>query len=123
MIAEQAYLHRKDIYLALACMDLPDKANAALYLAKDGFNIYSPCDRFGSVLMNYKANSSIHATILGSAPVRQTKSDVVIGDQPIAIYLDEPIVVEYTDREWTMDRYCDTLWRYFKKLNQTYGRA
>ena len=42
MIAEQAYLHRKDINLAVACMDLPAKAQAALYLAKNGINIMPP---------------------------------------------------------------------------------
>jgi hypothetical protein len=52
MIAEQAYLHRKDIYLAVACMDLPAKADAALYLAKNGVNIYAPCDRFASDFFN-----------------------------------------------------------------------
>jgi hypothetical protein len=121
MVAEQAYSHRKDIYLAVACMDLPDKADAALYLAKNGINIYAPCDRFAYTLMNYRSNSGISTTILGSAPIKQTKNGSVIGDQPITIRSDEPIVVEYNDRENTMDRYCDTPWRYFNKLNQTYG--
>jgi hypothetical protein len=121
MIAEQAYLHRKDINLAVACMDLPAKADAALYLAQDGIDIYAPCDRFASRLMNYKNKFGIRATILGSAPIKQTESGAVIGDQTVAIYLDEPVVVEYTDREDTMDRYCDTPWRYFNSLNQVYG--
>jgi hypothetical protein len=121
MIAEQAYLHRKDIYLAVACMDLPAKAQAALYLAKNGINIYAPCDRFASNLMNYKAKFGINRTIIGSAPIRQTEKGAIIGDHPLAIYLDEPIVVEYTDRENTMDRYCDTPWRYFTTLNQVYS--
>jgi hypothetical protein len=68
MIAEQAYLHRKDINLAVACMDLPAKAQAALYLARNGINIYAPCDRMASLLLNYK-KLGINATILGSAPV------------------------------------------------------
>jgi hypothetical protein len=121
MIAEQAYLHRKDIDLAVACMDLPAKAEAALYLAKNGINIYAPCDRFASNLMNYKAKFGINRTILGSAPIRQSEKGAIIGDHPLAIYLDETIVVEYTDRNDTMDRYCDTPWRYFNRLNQVYG--
>ena len=120
MIAEQAYLHRKDIYLAVACMDLPAKAQAALYLAKNGINIYAPCDRMASLLLNYK-KLGINATILGSAPIRQTENGAVIGDQPIGIYLDEPIVVEYTNRNDTSDQYCDAPWRYFNRLNQVYG--
>ena len=119
MIAEQAYLHRKDINLAVACMDLPAKAQAALYLAKNGINIYAPCDRMASLLLNYK-KLGINATIIGSAPVKQTESGAVIGDQPVGIYLDEPIVAEYTNRNDTSDQYCDTPWRYFNRLNQVY---
>lgn len=121
MIAEQAYLHRKDIDLAVACMDLPAKADAALYLAQNGINIYAPCNRFAYLLMNYKEKFGINATILGSAPIRKTEKGAVIGDQPAVIYLDEPIVVEYTDRENTMDRYCDAPWKYFNKLNEVYS--
>jgi hypothetical protein len=69
----------------------------------------------------YKAKFGINRTILGSAPIRQTESGAIIGDRPVAIYLDEPIVVEYTNREDTMDRYCDTPWRYFNTLNKVYG--
>jgi beta-glucanase (GH16 family) len=119
-IAEQAYLHRKDIYLAVACMDLPSKAQAALYLAQNGINIYAPCDRFASDLMNYKEKFGIQKTILGSAPVKKTERGAIIGDQPVTIYLDEPIAVEYTDREYP-DQYCDAPWRYFNKLNEIYG--
>ncbi len=120
MIAEQAYLHRKDIDLAVACMDLPAKTDAALYLAQNGINIYAPCDRFAYLLMNYKKRFGIDTAILGSAPVRQTKSGAVIGDQPLVVYANESIVVEYTDKEDTMDRYCDTPWRYFNRLNEAY---
>lgn len=119
MIAEQAYLHRKDINLAIACMDLPAKAQAALYLARNGIDIYAPCDRFASHLMNYK-RLGFNATILGSAPVRQTEHGAVIGDQPVGIYLDEPIVAQYTERNDTPDQYCDAPWRYFNRLNQVY---
>lgn len=119
MIAEEAYIHRKDIYLAVACMDLPAKAQAALYLAKNGINIYAPCDRMASLLINYK-KLGINATIIGSAPIKQTESGAVIGDQPVEIYLDEPIVAEYANRNETPDQYCDTPWRYFNRLNQVY---
>ena len=120
MIAEQAYLHRKDINLAVACMDLPAKAQAALYLAKNGIEIYAPCDRMASLLMNYK-KLGINVTILGSAPVRQTELGAVIGDQPVAISLNEPIVAEYANRNDTSDQYCDAPWRYFTRLSRIYG--
>jgi hypothetical protein len=70
--------------------------------------------------MNYKERFGINRTILGSAPVKETEKGAVIGDQPITIYLDEPIVAEYTDKGYP-DQYCDTPWRYFNKLNDTYG--
>ena len=100
-------------------MDLPAKAQAALYLAKNGINIYAPCDRMTSLLMNYK-KLGINATILGSAPVKQTQTGAEIGNQPVGIYLDEPIVAEYTNRNDTSDQYCDAPWRYFNILNQVY---
>jgi hypothetical protein len=86
MIAEQSYIHRKDINLAVAWMDLPAELQAALF-AKNGIDICAPCDRMASLLLNYK-NLGINATILGSAPVKQTESGAVIGDQPVGIYLD-----------------------------------
>ena len=120
MIAEQAYLHRKDIYLAVACMDLPAKAQAALYLAKNGINIYAPCDRMASLLLNYK-KLGINATILGSAPVKTDRKRSGHWRPASWNYLDEPIVAEYADRNDTSDQYCDAPWRYFNRLNQVYG--
>jgi hypothetical protein len=120
MIAEQAYNHREDINLAVGCMDLPAKAQAALYLARNGIDIYAPCDRMASLLLNYKA-LGINATILGSAPIRKTESGAIIGDQPVAIGLNETIVAEYANRNDTSDQYCDTPWRFFSRLRQIYG--
>lgn len=121
MIAEQAYIHRKEIDLAVACMDLPSKAMAALYLAKNGIDIYAPCDRFAPNLMNYKAKFGANATILGSAPIRQTEGGAVIGDQPVVILLNESIIVEYNEKNDTPSQYCDAPWRYFNKLNEAFG--
>ena len=38
MVAEQAYLKRDELFLVIACLDTPDKAKAALYLAQNGIN-------------------------------------------------------------------------------------
>lgn len=120
MVAEQAYLHRHDIDLVISCMDAPYKAKAALYLAQNGLDIYAPCDRFAPDLMNYKQRFGIQKTILGGAPIRKTENGAVIGDQPVAIRLDEPIVIGYTNKPYP-DQYYDTPWRYFTKLNEVYG--
>ena len=121
MVAEQAFLHRKELYLVVACMDIPAKAQAALYLARYGLNIYAPCDRFASLLINYKKRfPDVIGTIIGSAPVKPTEYGAVIGEQPIIIYLDESIAVQYTEKGYP-DQYCDTPWRYFTNLNKELG--
>ena len=119
-VAEQAYLNKNKLDLVIACMDMPDKAKAALYLAQNGIQCYAPCDRFTHLLMNYKENFGIETEILGSAPIRQTDYGTVIGDQPVTILLSEPIIAQYTDRLYP-DQYCDTPSRYFRELQKVYG--
>jgi hypothetical protein len=119
-VAEQAYLKRGEINLSIACMDMPDKAKAALYLAQNGIPCYAPCDRFANTLMNYKEELGIETEILGSAPIRQTDYGAVIGDQPVVISLNESIIAQYTDRLYS-DQYCDTPSRYFRALQKVYN--
>ena len=119
-VAEQAYLNKDRVSLAIACMDMPAKADAALYLAQNEIQCYAPCDRFTNELMGYKQKYNMSMEILGSAPIRQTEYGAVIGDCPMEIVLDEPIVVQYTDREYP-DQYCDTPSRYFRKLQEVYN--
>lgn len=119
MVAEQAYLKRDELFLVIACMDMPDKAKAALYLAQNGINAYAPTDRFANELIGYKERFSVEADILGSAPIRKTESGAIIGDQPLAIFLDELIIVQYTDRGYP-DQYSDTPARYFDQLKKIY---
>ncbi len=106
-------------YLAIACMDLPSKADAALYLAEGGINCYAPCDRFGSQILGYNDNYEVKGTIIGTAPVKKHKKEAVIGDQPLAFSTSESICVQYTDKGYP-DQYCDTPWRYFEALNKKY---
>ena len=119
-VAEQAYLKRAEINLAIACMDMPDQAKAALYLAQNGIPCYAPCDRFANTLMNYKEEFGIETEILGSAPIRQTDYGAVIGDQAVVISLNESIIAQYTDRLYP-DQYCDTPSRYFRELQKVYN--
>jgi len=119
MVAEQAYLRKDELFLVIACMDTPDKAKAALYLAQNGINAYAVCDRFTNELMNYKERWNVKADILGSAPIRKTKSGAVIGNQPLTIFLDELIIVQYTDKGYP-HQYCDTPARYFDQLKKIY---
>ncbi len=120
MVAEQAYIQKDYLYMVMACMDFESKSAAALFLAKEGLNIYAPCDRFASLLMNYKEiYGDVSGNILGSAPIRETDYGAVIGDQPITVYLDEKIIVQYTERGYP-DQYCDTPWRYFQQISNIY---
>ena len=120
MVAEQAYLKRNELFLVIACMDTPDKAKAALYLAQNGINAYAPCDRFANELIGYKERFGVGAQILGSAPIKKTRFGATIGDQPLTISLDELIIAQYTDKGYP-DQYCDTPARYFDQLNKIYG--
>jgi len=104
----------------IACMDYPSKAQAALYLAKNGINCYGPCDRFASDLMGYKEDYPDTKTIIGTAPIRRHKQGAVIGDQSIRFSSKETIVIQTTDKPYP-DQYCDTADRYFTKLNKRYN--
>ena len=105
------------IDLVIACMDIPAKAEAALYLAKKGINCFGPCDRFASELIGYKKKVPQEVTILGTAPIRKHPDGAVIGNQPVSIDLDEKIIVQYTDKKYP-DQYCDTPARYFENLDK-----
>lgn len=120
MVAEQAYLKRDELFLVIACMDIPDKAKAALYLAQNGINAYAPADRFANELIGYKERFGVGAEILGSAPIKKTEFGATIGDQPLTISLDELIVAQYTDKGYP-DQYSDTPARYFDQLKKIYG--
>lgn len=123
MIAGEAVqIHQVgNLNLAIACMDLPSKAQAALYMADKGINCFGPCDRFGHELIGYKTKNKSAATIIGSAPVRRKRSTAVIGDQPIDIRITERIIVQNTERGYP-DQYCDTPGRYFQALEKLLDR-
>jgi hypothetical protein len=79
------------------------------------------CDRFANELINYKKRYGLKTEILPSAPVKNTWTGAVIGNQPLTIYLDEPIVVQWTDKKGYPDQYCDTPSRYFNQLEKAYN--
>ena len=64
MVAEQAYLKRNQLFLVIACMDISDKAKAALYLAQNGINAYAVTDRFANELIGYKERFNVEVEIL-----------------------------------------------------------
>lgn len=107
-----------DADLIVGCGDHEGKVDAAYYLAKNGVNVYMPTDRFLNVLIG----TNTKGVIIGSAPVKKTVDGAVIGDQPISIDVNEPIVVSNSDGGYPL-QYYDTPYRYFKELERYVGRA
>jgi hypothetical protein len=106
-----------DADLVVGCGDHPGKMDAAYYLAERGVDVWVPTDRFLGLLMGARTK----ATIIGSAPVRKSGDSAVIGDQPIAIDVDEPIVVSNGSGRYPL-WYYDTPYRYFKALAEFAGK-
>src|SRR5262249_45392131 len=79
----------RDADACVGCGDHPGKMDAAYWPAERGVNVYVPTDRFLGLLMGARTKG----TIIGSAPVKRDGDGAVIGDQPISIDPDEPIVV------------------------------
>jgi hypothetical protein len=109
-------------FLVMACMDMPDKAAGALYLAERGIHAYGSTDRFGYELLGYRLLRPDAGVVIGSAPIRPgPDGGAVIGDQPLEIGLHETIVAQWTDRQSYPWQYNDSAWRYFAALDDLYG--
>ena len=74
----------------MACMDTPDKVQAALYLVQNGINAYAVCERFANESIGYKERFNVEAEILGSTPIKETASGAIIGDQPDQTTFEDP---------------------------------
>jgi hypothetical protein len=106
-----------DANLAIGCGDHRGKIEAAYYLADRGVNVYVPTDRFLSMLIG----THTKGLVIGSAPVKKDPEGAVIGDQPISIDVNEPIVVSTTNGHYPL-QYYDTPDRYFRALQEYMGR-
>lgn len=104
-------------YLTVACGDTPGKAKAEAYMSSKGINCYAPCDRYTPLLIGNNGSG----VILGSMPVRSLSkgTGALIGGQPIAIRMNERIVVQTTNKSYP-SQYCDTPCRYFTCLQNYY---
>lgn len=106
-----------DADLVVGCGDLDGKMEAAYYLAGKGVDVYMPTDRFIAMLIGVKTKG----TIIGSAPVRKTADGAVIGNQPVSVDTDEPIMVTNATGGYPM-QYYDAPYRYFTELARYTGR-
>ena len=106
-----------DANMVVGCGDHKGKMDAAYYLAEQGVNVYVPTDRFIGLLVGARTRG----TIIGSGPIRKTAGGAVIGNQPIAIDVDEPIVVSTATGGYPI-RYYDAPHRYFAALAEFCGR-
>lgn len=100
-----------DADLAMGCGDHLGKVLAAYDLAGRGVNVYMPTDRFLGLLIGCRSQG----IIIGSAPIRRSEGGAVIGDQPVAIAVDEVIVVSASQGHYPL-QYYDTPRRYFAEL-------
>ena len=102
---------RERAKLVVGCGDTEDKMKAAYWLARQGVDVYFPCDRYVGSVVGYDAPG----VLLGSAPIRREGKVAVIGDRPVTFRSDETIVVEdFTGRGEL--RYYDAPARYFRAL-------
>ncbi len=107
-----------DADIVIGCGDHRGKIEAAYYLADRGVNVYVPTDRFLSSLIG----TYTKGTIIGTAPVKKEGDGAVIGDQPVAIGVNEPVVVSTTRGRYPL-QYYDTPHRYFRELEKYIGQA
>jgi len=106
-----------DATLVVGCGDHRGKMDAAYYLAKRGIDVYVPTDR----LLGQLIGADTKGTIVGSAPVKPNALGAEIGNQPVAIGMDELIVVSYAAPVYPL-QYYDTPLRYFRALGEYLGR-
>lgn len=106
-----------DADLAIGCGDHPGKIEAAYYLAEKGVNVYVPTDRFLNMLMGTRTKG----LVIGSAPVKEGPEGAIVGDQPISIDVNEPIVVSTAEGRYPL-QYYDTPYRYFQALQEYIGQ-
>lgn len=102
--------------LVIGCGDYQGKVEAAYYLARKGINVYMPADRALGLLIGVKTKGQI----IGTSPVKKTEDGAIIGDQPVSIDLEEPIVVAFSDGNFSL-QYYDTPFRYFRALEEYSG--
>jgi hypothetical protein len=102
---------RAGAQLVVGCGDSAGKVAAACDLARRGIDVYFPCDRFVGDLIGYDAPG----TLIGSAPVRGEGGVAVIGDRPVELRVDEPLVVQDTAERGAI-QYYDAPARYFRRL-------
>jgi hypothetical protein len=108
-IVEQAL--RDNATVVIGCCDSEGKIKAAHYLAEKGVNVYCPTDMNLPGLIGVQTNG----VIVGSAPIKQYKDYVIIGNQSIVIDLNEKIIAETTEQTAGL-RYYETPYVYFTSL-------
>lgn len=85
MVVDQAV--SKNATLVIACGDHPAKAAAAKYLSDKGIDVISFPNKFFYLLLGH--NSSV----MGSPPMKHYMDQIVFGDRPLTLNLDDKIVV------------------------------
>lgn len=111
MLVEQAL--RNNATLVIGCGDNVGKVKAAQYLSERGVKIVTFTDKYASLAMGSGTS------LLGSPPFRRKGPRIIMGDQPINISLDEPILALEVPDITKVQSYYDTPSRYFRKLQES----
>ena len=106
-----------DASLVVGCGDHKGKMDAAFFLAARGVDVYTPTDRHMGLLIGARTKG----TIIGSGPVTQTPGGAEIGNRPVEIDADEPIVVSNAAQNYPL-QYYDSPFRYLNHLSEYVGR-
>jgi hypothetical protein len=102
---------RRDAGLVVGCGDAAPKMEAAVHLAREGVDVYFPCDRFVGDVVGHDGRG----VLIGSAPVEVDDGVAVIGNRPVEFRMDETVVVQSTPLAGRY-QYYDAPARYFRRL-------
>jgi hypothetical protein len=106
-----------NVSLVVSCGDSKSKMDAAYYLSQKNIDVYFPTDRFISEIIGYRGEG----TLLGSAPIKHDKNKTIIGNRPIDIKIQEPIIVQDTLHKYYPLQYYDSSARYFREIENVYN--
>jgi hypothetical protein len=108
MMVEQAL--RNNVSAVVACCDHPGKVKAAKYLSDRGVDVVCFPDKYAYLALGH------NVSLVGSPPVKRENNSIVLGAQPVQIFLNETVVVmNATDAEYAL-WYYQTPASYFATL-------
>jgi hypothetical protein len=101
--------------IVIGCCDNPEKIKAAKYLSDRGIKVICNTDKYVPLLLGSNSN------VFGSAPYERKGNTIIIGNRPLKINIDEPIVTSDVNSDVYALWYYETSTFYFKELEKRSG--